>query len=128
MGVLVRRKIKHLIFSVLLHQYLVAPSASCELQGLKACYVKTSLFEFATFQCHCLDSGLRKKENKKKGLGINNSICLLHLFLCHTQNEKFALTEVEKYCQLSSISHNFFSIKISIFHCWILNPSVETPL
>lgn len=68
--------IKYLIFSILLHQHLVAMNS----KGYKY-YVKIPLFKFATFQCHCADSCIRKKENKKEKGGVGTNNCLLSFFI-----------------------------------------------
>lgn len=58
MDVLVSHKIKYLIFSNL----VASKSCGNEFWGLKAHYVKTSLFKCTSSQCHCLDSGVRERK------------------------------------------------------------------
>lgn len=108
MGVLISHKIKHLIFSILLHQHLVVMNS----EGCKPRMWKHPCLNLSPFSVTSWLLALGKKENKREGVGTKN--CILAFFIsfyiiCRIKN----LLWLRWNCQLSSISQNLFSITVS---------------
>lgn len=93
MDVLVSHKIKYLIFSNL----VASKSCGNEFWGLKAHYVKTSLFKCTSSQCHCLDSGVRERKRCGRQQITAHWPSFSLFILCSDFFFFNALPEVERY-------------------------------